>query len=263
MDLKHVVDLRGKKASTGVFLEVLRLRHADTLSLLLVNCHDVTFAIFDRWISRPTGVKSPLKWHNQPGQKLKDLRKSKVQTTTTTTTLGTRGFFSRVRLDASVSAVTETGNCAWKVSDTQVGKTHHLANNPEADSALIFHPSVRQSSVLLVFESTQKGQKLVKRIWGGTWKSILGHPTSYIKGNTHTNSANLWFFSFTFNSCLMLQKPGYVPLVCALYGLFLALPVFHTFNCTTEVVKPRFTDTSLMRTLSMAPSVFRINGTWL
>ena len=38
---------------------------------------------FDRCISRPTGVKSPLKWHNQPGQKLKDLRKSKVQTTTT------------------------------------------------------------------------------------------------------------------------------------------------------------------------------------
>ena len=92
MDLKHVVDLRGKKANTDVFLEVLRLRHADTLSLLLVNCHDVTVAIFDRWISRPTGVKSPLKWHNQPRQKLKDLRKSKVQTTTTTT-LGTRGFF--------------------------------------------------------------------------------------------------------------------------------------------------------------------------
>ena len=39
---------------------------------------------FDRCISRPKGVKSPLKWHNQPGQKLKDLRKSKVQTTTTT-----------------------------------------------------------------------------------------------------------------------------------------------------------------------------------
>ena len=78
MDLNHVIYLRGKKANTGVFLEVLRLRHADTLSLLLVNCHDVTAAIFDRG-------KSPLKWHNQPGQKLKDLRKSKVQTTTTTT----------------------------------------------------------------------------------------------------------------------------------------------------------------------------------
>lgn len=45
MDLKHVVDLRGKKANTDVFLEVLRLRHADTLSLLLVNCDDVTVAI--------------------------------------------------------------------------------------------------------------------------------------------------------------------------------------------------------------------------
>ena len=40
-----------------------------------------------------------------------------------------------------------------------------------------------------------------------------------------------------------------------LYRLFLALPVFHTFNCTTVVVKPRFTDTSLIRTLSMVPSV--------
>ena len=38
---------------------------------------------FDQWISRQTGMKSPLKWHNQPGQKLKDFRKSKVQTTTT------------------------------------------------------------------------------------------------------------------------------------------------------------------------------------
>ena len=180
---------------------------------------------FDRCISRPTGVKSPLKWHNQPGQKLKDLRKSKVQTTTT---LGTRGFFfSRVRLDASVSSVIETGNCAWKVSDTQGGKTHHLANNPEADSALIFHPSLRQSSLLLVFESTQKGQKLKKgfEVTPGnrTWDS-----TSCIEGYIHTNSANLWFFSFTSYSCLMLKKRDMFHLCAPLCTASFLLYLFFT-----------------------------------
>ena len=41
-----------------------------TLNVLLVNCHDVTGRIFDPWISRQTGMKSPLKWHNQPGRKM-------------------------------------------------------------------------------------------------------------------------------------------------------------------------------------------------
>ena len=41
-----------------------------TLTVLLVNCHDVTGRIFDPWISRQTGMKSPLKWHNQPGRKM-------------------------------------------------------------------------------------------------------------------------------------------------------------------------------------------------
>ena len=40
-------------------------------SVLLVNCHDVTGRIFDRRIWRQTGMKSPLKWHNQPGKKIK------------------------------------------------------------------------------------------------------------------------------------------------------------------------------------------------
>ena len=40
-----------------------------SLTVLLVNCHDVTGRIFDRSISRRTGMKSPLKWHNQPGRK--------------------------------------------------------------------------------------------------------------------------------------------------------------------------------------------------
>ena len=37
-----------------------------SLTVLLVTCHDVKDRIFDPWISRQTGTKSPLKWHNQP-----------------------------------------------------------------------------------------------------------------------------------------------------------------------------------------------------
>ena len=40
-----------------------------SLTFLLVNCHDVAGRILDRWISRQTGMKSPLKWHNQPEKK--------------------------------------------------------------------------------------------------------------------------------------------------------------------------------------------------
>ena len=40
-----------------------------SLTVLLVNCRDVTGRIFDRWISRQTGMKSLLKGHNQPGKK--------------------------------------------------------------------------------------------------------------------------------------------------------------------------------------------------
>ena len=43
-----------------------------SLTVLLVNRHDVTGWIFDWWISRQTDVKSALKWHNQPGGKTKD-----------------------------------------------------------------------------------------------------------------------------------------------------------------------------------------------
>ena len=32
--------------------------------IALVNCHDVTGRIFERWILRKTGMKSPLKWHS-------------------------------------------------------------------------------------------------------------------------------------------------------------------------------------------------------
>ena len=46
-----------------------------SLTLLLANCHDVTSGIFDRWISRQIGMKSSLKWHNQPGNKIKDFHK--------------------------------------------------------------------------------------------------------------------------------------------------------------------------------------------
>ena len=40
-----------------------------SFTVLLVNYHDVTGRIFDPGISRQTGMKSPLKWHNQPGRK--------------------------------------------------------------------------------------------------------------------------------------------------------------------------------------------------
>ena len=46
----YKINSRGKKTNTGVFLELLRLRHAKTLSLLLVNCHNVTGEIFNQWI---------------------------------------------------------------------------------------------------------------------------------------------------------------------------------------------------------------------
>ena len=49
-----------------------RERREMLLTVLLVNCHDVTGGIFDRWISRQTGMKSSLKWHNQPRKKIKD-----------------------------------------------------------------------------------------------------------------------------------------------------------------------------------------------
>ena len=82
MDLKHVVDLRGKKANGCIprDSQVTSCWYPQSPIGQLSWRHRCNF---DWCISRPTGVKSPLKWHNQPGQKLKDLRKSKVQTTTT------------------------------------------------------------------------------------------------------------------------------------------------------------------------------------
>ena len=45
-------------------------RREISLTVLLVNCHDVTGRIFDRKILRQTGMKSPLKGHNETGRKL-------------------------------------------------------------------------------------------------------------------------------------------------------------------------------------------------
>ena len=53
-----------------------RERRQISPTVLLVNCHDVTSRIFDRWISRQTGTKSPLKWQNQPGGEIRTFRKS-------------------------------------------------------------------------------------------------------------------------------------------------------------------------------------------
>ena len=59
-----------------------------------------------------------------------------------------------------------------------------MANNPEADGALIFHPSLRQSSTLLVFESTQKGQKWKK---GLRWHLEIEPGTSdFLHRRQHT-----------------------------------------------------------------------------
>ena len=45
-----------------------RERREISLTVLLVSCHDFSRRIFDRWISPQTGMKRPLKWHNQPGK---------------------------------------------------------------------------------------------------------------------------------------------------------------------------------------------------
>ena len=43
-------------------------RREISLTVLLVNYHDVTSRIFQQKVLRQTGMKSPLKWHNQPGK---------------------------------------------------------------------------------------------------------------------------------------------------------------------------------------------------
>ena len=40
-----------------------------SLTVLLVNYHDVINRIFQQRILCQTGMKSHLKWHNQPGKK--------------------------------------------------------------------------------------------------------------------------------------------------------------------------------------------------
>ena len=65
MDLNHIINSREKKRLTVLCRE----RREISLTVLLVNCHDVTGRIFDRWISRQTGMKSSLKLHNQLGKK--------------------------------------------------------------------------------------------------------------------------------------------------------------------------------------------------
>ena len=62
-----------------------RERREISLTALLLNCHDVTIRISDLWISRQTGMKSPLKWHNQPGKKLRTFRKSTMEPPNTST----------------------------------------------------------------------------------------------------------------------------------------------------------------------------------
>ena len=56
--------------------KLCRERREISLLVLLVNCNDVSGRIFDWRISRQTGMRSPLKWHNQPGKKNKGLSES-------------------------------------------------------------------------------------------------------------------------------------------------------------------------------------------
>ena len=51
-----------------------------SLTVLLVNCHVVNGRIFDRRISRQTGLKSPFKWHKQHEKQNRGLfRKSRLR----------------------------------------------------------------------------------------------------------------------------------------------------------------------------------------
>ena len=68
-DLNHIIYSRGGKNDR----HMLCRKRLETV--LLVNCHNVTGRIFSQWISRQTVMKSPLKWHNQPGKK-RTFRKS-------------------------------------------------------------------------------------------------------------------------------------------------------------------------------------------
>ena len=45
-----------------------RAQHEISLTVLLANYHDVINRIFQQKILCLTGMKSPLKWHNQPGK---------------------------------------------------------------------------------------------------------------------------------------------------------------------------------------------------
>ena len=51
MDLHHIINSRGKKNDWHM---LCRERHEISLTVLLVNCHDVTGRILDRWILRQT-----------------------------------------------------------------------------------------------------------------------------------------------------------------------------------------------------------------
>ena len=80
-DMNHIIYSCEEKNDRHMLCQE---RHEISLTgpVLLVNCHDVTGRIFDQWISRQTVMKSPLKWHNQPGEKKRTFRKSILTLTT-------------------------------------------------------------------------------------------------------------------------------------------------------------------------------------
>jgi len=80
VDLNHIINSRAKKwltyAALGVVSNIRHVTSCKTVTLLLVNCHDVTGGISDRWIWRQTGMKSPLKWPTNQKKKFKGLWES-------------------------------------------------------------------------------------------------------------------------------------------------------------------------------------------
>ena len=72
MDLNYIINSHGKKV-IDILCSVRSGVKIISLTVLLVNCY-VTDRIFDRWISRQTGMKSPFRWHNHLlGKKTKGL----------------------------------------------------------------------------------------------------------------------------------------------------------------------------------------------
>ena len=77
MDLNHFINSR-KEKMVDIKIMSCQKRHVITLSVLLVNCHDVSSRIFHWWILRQTVMKSPLEQHKTTRKKNKGRLESLV-----------------------------------------------------------------------------------------------------------------------------------------------------------------------------------------